>query len=88
LIKVNVEAERSEIVLRVLDFGPGIRDDEKPSIFTRFYRSGNEETRSSKGTGLGLFIVRNLVDAMQGKIYLRDNQPSGCIFEVRFKRKA
>jgi two-component system, OmpR family, phosphate regulon sensor histidine kinase PhoR len=85
-IKIDVLVEKTEAVLRVTDQGPGIPDSEKSRVFNRFYRSGSEETRSAKGTGLGLFIVRNLVNAMAGKIFLKDHEPSGCIFEVRFKK--
>ena len=39
--------------------GAGIPPDEREKVFEKFYRMGNEETRSSKGTGLGLYIVKN-----------------------------
>jgi signal transduction histidine kinase len=85
-IQVEVINDRTEALLRVTDQGPGIADAEKSAVFSRFYRSGREETRNTKGTGLGLFIIRNLTNAMGGRIFLKDNQPSGCIFEVHFKK--
>jgi signal transduction histidine kinase len=69
-------------VLQVADQGPGIPDLEKRRIFKKFYRMGNEDTRNSKGTGLGLYIVEQLVKAHQGKIRVSDNFPKGSIFEV------
>ncbi|MEY4133651.1 MAG: hypothetical protein RL386_1, partial [Bacteroidota bacterium] len=69
-------------VLLVADQGPGIPDLEKRRIFKKFYRLGNEDTRNSKGTGLGLYIVEQLVKAHQGKIRVSDNFPKGSIFEV------
>jgi len=71
-----------QIYFGVEDFGPGITDEEKESIFTKFYRSGNEETRQAKGSGLGLYIVSEFVHLHQGKIICKNNSPKGCIFEV------
>jgi signal transduction histidine kinase len=66
----------------VQDRGPGIPDEEKPRIFRRFYRIGNEETRSSKGTGLGLFIAQEIVRAHGGRIEVTDRPGGGAIFTV------
>jgi signal transduction histidine kinase len=71
-----------QIHFGVEDLGPGITDEEKESIFTKFYRSGNEETRQTKGSGLGLYIVSEFVHLHQGKIICKNNSPKGCIFEV------
>lgn len=71
-----------QIHFGVEDLGPGITDEEKESIFTKFYRSGNEETRQNKGSGLGLYIVSEFVHLHQGKIICKNNSPKGCIFEV------
>ena len=71
-----------QIHFGVEDHGPGITDEEKESIFTKFYRSGNEETRQTKGSGLGLYIVSEFVHLHQGKIICKNNSPRGCIFEV------
>jgi signal transduction histidine kinase len=71
-----------QIHFGVEDYGPGITDEEKESIFTKFYRSGNEETRQNKGSGLGLYIVSEFVHLHQGKIICKNNSPKGCIFEV------
>lgn len=72
------------IVLSVMDSGHGIPAEEKEKVFDKFYRIGNEDTRKSKGTGLGLYIVKNLVERHNGTIQIRDNQPTGCIFEIEF----
>jgi len=49
-------------------------------------RSGNEETRTKKGTGLGLYISREFVHLNRGTITYRDNQPKGAIFEVSLQQ--
>ncbi len=69
-------------ILQVGDQGPGIPDAEKRKVFKKFYRLGNEDTRNSKGTGLGLYIVAQVVKAHRGRIKVSDNSPKGTIFEV------
>ncbi len=83
-VKVYLKKEKAWVMLQVCDTGPGISNAEKKKIFERFYRTGNEETRSSRGTGLGLYIVNTLVKQLGGNIVVKDNSPSGTIFEVRF----
>jgi two-component system phosphate regulon sensor histidine kinase PhoR len=60
----------------------GIPDKEKQRVFTKFYRVGNEDTRTTKGTGLGLFIVKGLIDKHGGQLELLDNEPQGTIFRI------
>ncbi|WP_316782713.1 HAMP domain-containing sensor histidine kinase [Pedobacter frigiditerrae] len=70
--------------LTVSDKGPGIPDDEKMLIFDKFYRVGDENVRKSKGTGLGLFIVKEVLQNHDADISVKDNTPQGAIFEVTF----
>jgi signal transduction histidine kinase len=81
-VEVKLELTESQLRLVVSDQGPGINERDLKLIFNRFYRSGNEETRSAKGTGLGLFIVSQLVKAMRGRINVVNRSPSGAVFEV------
>jgi len=64
----------------VADEGHGIPDAEKEKIFGRFYRSGTETTRKTKGTGLGLYLSRKIAQAHGGSLRVRDNRPQGSIF--------
>lgn len=82
LIKVILKGDEHQAFLCVADNGIGIPEPEKTRIFERFYRIGREETRTTKGTGLGLFIVKQIVSLHQGNIAVKDNQPKGSIFEV------
>lgn len=75
---------QNKVVFSVADLGIGISDDEKPKIFDKFYRVGNEDTRKTKGTGLGLFIVKQVLDHHQASIKVKNNVPSGTVFEVSF----
>jgi K+-sensing histidine kinase KdpD len=83
-ILVELENKGGSTVLRVCDKGCGISAQDKKKIFSKFYRAGNEETRSSKGTGLGLYIVNYIINKHQAAIEVRDNLPQGSIFEIRF----
>ena len=81
-VGIHLEQKGAYLVLRVLDKGFGIPDAERELIFKQFYRVGNEDTRKTKGTGLGLYIVDQIVRAHQGRIRVRSNEPKGSIFEV------
>lgn len=78
------QKENGIISLTVSDEGQGILSHEKEQIFKKFYRIGSEETRKSKGTGLGLYIVQFLVKNLNGSITVKDNTPQGTVFEVHF----
>lgn len=81
-VKVSLRRGDNSLTLHIIDEGPGIPDNEKPKVFNKFYRIGNEETRKTKGTGLGLYLTSKIVKQHSGKITLMDNNPSGCIFEM------
>ncbi len=86
-IVVELEKTTDGIKLCVSDQGVGIADEFKGKIFQKFFRIGNEETRKSKGTGLGLFIVKHIVEGHEGKIFVLDNKPQGTIICAEFKSK-
>ena len=71
-----------ELIWEVSDNGIGIPDKEKRKVFSKFYRVGSEDTRTTKGTGLGLFIVRQLVELHGGQLELSDNPGGGTVFRI------
>jgi two-component system, OmpR family, phosphate regulon sensor histidine kinase PhoR len=81
-IKVTLQKNENAIQLLFADNGNGIEESEWPFIFDKFYRVGNEETRKNKGTGLGLYIVKKLVQNHRGTIKILKNSPKGSIFEI------
>ena len=81
-VRVELQKMREKAILKVKDEGVGIADDKKKLVFQKFYRIGNEETRKTKGTGLGLYIVKHIVLGHQGTVQVLDNKPQGCVFEV------
>lgn len=81
-VKIKLYKEGTNIVFEVADKGVGITDENKTKVFEKFYRVGNEDTRKTKGTGLGLYIVKTMLQAHQGNVTILDNQPRGTIFKV------
>ncbi|MBD0331974.1 MAG: two-component sensor histidine kinase [Chitinophagaceae bacterium] len=74
------------VQLNVVDEGTGIDDKQKTKIFEKFYRIGDEQTRTTQGTGLGLFICKKIADAHNASIAVHNNKPHGSNFEVRFSQ--
>ncbi len=83
-VAVKLFSKDDKVYLEVADHGIGIADHEKARIFDRFYRVGSEETRNTKGTGLGLYIVKEVLDKHHASIKVKDNRPAGSVFEVVF----
>lgn len=83
-ITIALKKQKGKVILSVADEGSGIPDHEKENIFKKFYRVGNEESRKTKGTGLGLYIVKYLTEQHHGTITVKDNYPEGSIFEAVF----
>lgn len=82
-VEVRLRAGDGKLDVMVADTGPGIPPEECESIFDMF-RLGESGRRSqARGTGLGLYIVRRLVLALEGSVALRPNEPHGTVFEVR-----
>jgi len=83
-VTLTLTKEGAHTLLTVIDNGPGIPDEEKKKIFGKFYRSGKETTRQTKGTGLGLFLCRKIAADHKASIKVADNSPTGSIFTVTF----
>lgn len=81
-IEASVKVIQENTIIEIADQGLGIPDNEKKKVFEKFYRVGSEDTRQTKGTGLGLFIVNEIIKAHQGTITILDNQPKGTRFRI------
>lgn len=83
--EVSVELLRkdNDILIRVMDRGQGIPSHERKNVIRKFYRTGNEENRSTKGTGLGLYLTNEIVKRHGGKLLLEDNNPRGTIATIK-----
>ncbi|HLP50834.1 MAG TPA: HAMP domain-containing sensor histidine kinase [Chitinophagales bacterium] len=85
-VNVELTEDSANVFLSVTDTGIGISDEDKKKVFDKFYRVGNEDTRKTKGTGLGLYIVKRMVELGKGVITISDNQPRGTAFNLRFPK--
>jgi signal transduction histidine kinase len=82
-IRVRVRREGAFAALEVEDDGIGIPRTEQPRVFDKFYRTGDEMVRSVPGTGLGLYLAREMVEAQGGTIEVRSEGPGrGSLFRV------
>ena len=76
---------RLGIELQIKDEGAGIAEEEKKKVFSKFYRIGNEATRKTQGTGLGLYLCKKIAQSHNGDISVTNNEPHGSNFVVIFK---
>jgi signal transduction histidine kinase len=86
VILIQNRIDHDNFIFEIKDNGVGIPPHEKSKVFDKFYRVGNEDTRSTKGTGLGLFIVNQILKAHKGSIQVLDNEPQGTIFKIILPR--
>ncbi|UTW63433.1 HAMP domain-containing histidine kinase [bacterium SCSIO 12741] len=82
LVTLSLSSNGDLAVLEISDEGPGISEDNAERIYQQFYREQNEETRHTIGTGLGLYIVKNLVELHHGSISHQKNKNIGTTFRV------
>ncbi len=81
-IKILAESIDGSVEISVRDFGIGIAPEDKHRIFERFYRGGKELTRSIKGSGIGLTVVKKIIEAHHGKISFESTPGAGSIFYI------
>lgn len=83
-INVSEEVINDNVVIRVSDTGIGISEEDLPYIFDRFHQAGNSSTHRSQGTGLGLALVRELTEIMQGQISVTSKLGHGTTMQLTF----
>jgi two-component system phosphate regulon sensor histidine kinase PhoR len=85
-VRVRVKANDAFVTIRVADTGPGIDHDHLPRIFERFYRVDRARSRDSGGTGLGLALVKHVVERSGGTVSVESNVGVGTTFTIRLPR--
>lgn len=85
-IWVNVRGDGDRVLINVTDTGIGISPEDSKHVFQKFYRADNSETRTIGGTGLGLYIVKERVEAMSGSTWVESTFGEGSTFYVVFPR--
>jgi len=85
-IKVEIEDIKDNVIIKVLDKGIGISESSKDFIFERFYREEKSRNRETGGAGLGLSIVKGIVEAHNGKIYLNTDNKEETEFVIQMPK--
>jgi signal transduction histidine kinase len=86
IVAVSLTVMAGEIRLSVCDTGEGIPQEDLPHIWRRFYRGANARLRDAHGAGLGLALVKELAEAMEGRVAVESDSDQGACFHVWFQR--
>lgn len=82
VVLIKVFQKHRRVILQVIDEGKGISVKEKERIFEKYFRGAQTQT---KGTGLGLYLTKEIAKQHHGNINMTNNVPKGCVFEIKFK---
>jgi signal transduction histidine kinase len=82
-IEVNCVKDKSEVVFFVRDNGIGIPQEQQKRLFEKFFRADNAVLSETDGTGLGLYIVRAIVEAHDGKVWFESVENKGTTFYIK-----
>lgn len=85
-VALTVRADEASVRFEISDQGVGIRREHLPRLFEKFYRADDPAVRRTPGTGLGLYIVRNLVTMLGGQVNVRSRYGKGTVFVVTLPR--
>lgn len=85
-IQLKIKQDKNFVYIKVKDEGPGIKPEEKEMLFTKFTRLSSKPTKGESSTGLGLSIVKKLVDILNGKIWCESKYGKGSEFIVKLNR--
>jgi PAS domain S-box-containing protein len=85
-VTLAARAKETEVEISVSDRGIGIAADTLPKLFTKFYRVDSEETRAVGGTGLGLALVKEIVEAHGGRVWVESTLGEGSTFSFTLPR--
>ena len=80
LVSIIYQKETQEILVEVKDTGIGIPKSEQQRVFSKFFRGTNAIKNETEGTGLGLFIAKNIIEAHGGKIWFKSEKDKGTTF--------
>ena len=85
-VVVDIGGDAEHVIISVTDSGIGIPKEDQAHLFQKFYRVDNSATREIGGTGLGLYLSRRLVEAMNGRIWLESEYQRGSTFSIELPR--
>ena len=81
-VSISLSLESNNLIIQVADEGCGIKEHEKEHVFGAFYQGKHSKEISLQGSGLGLTIVKESVEQLQGKLTIEHNEPQGCRFNI------
>jgi signal transduction histidine kinase len=81
-VTVALDFDGKRAVLEVTDNGTGIPEGDRAFVFGRFFRGGDEMTRTTNGTGLGLYLVQQIVEAHRGRVEIASTGPDGTVLRA------
>lgn len=87
-VSVTLKSTKSAILFTIQDTGMGIPEEAHEQVFTKFFRAQNVVRQETSGTGLGLYLVKGLVDTLGGKIWFESQENRGTTFYVSFPKAA
>ncbi|GAA0278644.1 sensor histidine kinase [Cryptosporangium japonicum] len=85
-VEITAGADAASVWFRVADRGIGVPAEQTESVFTRFWQVDRGDQRRFGGVGLGLYIIRQLLDRQGGWVSLHPREDGGSVVEVRFRR--
>ena len=86
-VSLVVRPQAASIVVDIVDCGWGIPKDSQDQVFSKFFRAHNIVKRETTGTGLGLYLVKGLVDALGGRIWFVSDEDKGTTFSFSLPRR-
>lgn len=86
-VEIAIDKTNGKTVVTVSDSGEGIASEQIAFVTRKFYRIENEMTRNSKGTGLGLYLVKELVKRLKGQLKIINGKMSGLTVQITFENE-
>jgi len=87
VISLTIKTQKSDILIKVSDSGYGIPKAQQSQVFKKLFRADNIRVKEPDGTGLGLYIVKSVIEQFGGKIWFESTQNKGTIFYVTIPLK-
>jgi signal transduction histidine kinase len=83
VIKIEIQKNEELVLLKISDSGIGIPKEDFPRLFTKFFRSKNAISAKPAGTGIGLFVAKNIIQNHKGEVWAESELEKGSIFYVK-----
>ena len=83
-LTISTEVKEDQVIIKVTDQGVGIKEEDRDKLFKKFSRIENHLTSKTQGNGLGLYITKQLVESMNGKISFESEENKGTTFIIEF----